>query len=286
MERNYKVYKHTSPSNKVYIGITGVDPVIRWGNGKKYTENEHFTNAINKYGWDNFKHEILFDNLTKEEAELMEQFYIALYDSTNREKGYNKSTGGKSGRGVSPSKEQREKQSKRMSGKNNPMYGKDWREGKSEEEIKKHNDKISKANTGRKHTPEEIEKMSKRMSGKNNPMYGMTGENNPWYGKTHTEEAKQKIREKCKHFGFDNPKSEMYKVIDCFNNEIGIMTLTEIHKKLLNIDYQTFQKYIKPYGDIDLSRIKNNGHTRKLREKLKPFNGWKFINIENIEEAS
>ena len=237
MERNYKVYKHTSPSNKVYIGITGVDPVIRWGNGKKYTENEHFTNAINKYGWDNFKHEILFDNLTKEEAELMEQFYIALYDSTNREKGYNKSTGGKSGRGVSPSKEQREKQSKRMSGKNNPMYG-------------------------------------------------MTGENNPWYGKTHTEEAKQKIREKCKHFGFDNPKSEMYKVIDCFNNEIGIMTLTEIHKKLLNIDYQTFQKYIKPYGDIDLSRIKNNGHTRKLREKLKPFNGWKFINIENIEEAS
>lgn len=33
----YCVYKHTSPSGKVYIGITVQNPLYRWnkGNGKK-----------------------------------------------------------------------------------------------------------------------------------------------------------------------------------------------------------------------------------------------------------
>lgn len=69
-------------------------PEYRWSNGKGYLDNQHFTNAINKYGWDNFKHEILFDNLTKDEAENKEIELIAYYDSTNREKGYNISKGG------------------------------------------------------------------------------------------------------------------------------------------------------------------------------------------------
>ena len=32
-ERNYIVYKHTSPSNKVYIGITKQKPYKRWKYG-------------------------------------------------------------------------------------------------------------------------------------------------------------------------------------------------------------------------------------------------------------
>ena len=88
------VYKHTSPSGKVYIGITGQKPERRWQRGKAYGENLHFFAAIQKYGWDNFKHEILFENLTKEEAEAKEIELIAQYNSTDRAYGYNISSGG------------------------------------------------------------------------------------------------------------------------------------------------------------------------------------------------
>lgn len=149
MERNYKVYMHTSPSNKVYIGITKQKPEYRWRKGKKYTENKHFTRAIEKYGWDNFTHEILFDNLTKEEAKLMEKFYIAIYDSTNQNKGYNITLGGDGGNGHQVTEEQKTKISQALSGRkgisrygeDNPMYGKHHNN-----ETKK---KISKANKGK-----------------------------------------------------------------------------------------------------------------------------------------
>lgn len=88
------VYKHTSPNNKVYIGITSQAPKKRWQHGVGYKENLHFYSAIQKYGWDNFKHEILFENLTKEEAESKEMELIAQYHSTDRRCGYNISSGG------------------------------------------------------------------------------------------------------------------------------------------------------------------------------------------------
>ena len=93
-ERNYILYKHTSPSNKVYIGITKQTLKARWNNGHGYKNNDYFTKAINKYGKDNFKHEILFDNLTLNEAKKLEIETIAFYDSTNRNKGYNITIGG------------------------------------------------------------------------------------------------------------------------------------------------------------------------------------------------
>jgi group I intron endonuclease len=94
----YCVYKHTSPNGKVYIGITGRNPVDRWRGGCGYQENEHFYRAILKYGWNNIKHEILEEGLTREEACKKEVELIAFYDSTNPEKGYNHSIGGKGGK--------------------------------------------------------------------------------------------------------------------------------------------------------------------------------------------
>ena len=93
-EKCYVVYMHTSPSNKRYIGITSQKPERRWANGVGYRGNNHFWNSINLYGWKNFKHEILFENLTKEEAEQKEIELIAFYDSTNQNKGYNIESGG------------------------------------------------------------------------------------------------------------------------------------------------------------------------------------------------
>ena len=86
------VYKHTSPSNKVYIGITGRNPELRWGNGINYKKSPKFWNAIKKYGWNNITHEIIEKNLTQEEATLAEQKWITYYDSYNN--GYNATSGG------------------------------------------------------------------------------------------------------------------------------------------------------------------------------------------------
>ena len=69
---SYTVYKHTSPNNKVYIGITSRKPEYRWNSGKGYINNKYFTTAINKYGWNEFEHSILYENLSKEEAETKE----------------------------------------------------------------------------------------------------------------------------------------------------------------------------------------------------------------------
>ena len=90
----FTVYKHTSPSNKVYIGITSQPVLKRWNNGHGYRHNEYFYRAILKYGWDNFKHEILFTELTKEQAELKEIELIKLYNSTDNHCGYNIQNGG------------------------------------------------------------------------------------------------------------------------------------------------------------------------------------------------
>lgn len=91
---DFIVYRHTAPNGKVYIGITCQAPVRRWRKGESYKHNDHFYRAINKYGWDNFKHEILFAGLTKEQAEQKEINLITLYDSTNADKGYNIEKGG------------------------------------------------------------------------------------------------------------------------------------------------------------------------------------------------
>ena len=93
-KRNYTVYKHVSPSNKVYIGITSKTPEKRWRKGNGYWNNKYFYNAIQKYGWDNIKHEIVCSNLTKKEAEQKEIELIAYYDSANPKKGYNGDFGG------------------------------------------------------------------------------------------------------------------------------------------------------------------------------------------------
>ena len=92
---NYKVYMHKNKiNNKVYIGITKQDLKRRWQNGKGYIDNTYFTNAIDKYGWSNFEHLLLYDNLTKEQAQELEIKLISDYKSNNRDYGYNQSKGG------------------------------------------------------------------------------------------------------------------------------------------------------------------------------------------------
>ena len=93
-DKIYCVYKHTSPSNKVSIGITSKAPADRWASGFGYEHQAYFFRAIVKYGWINFKHEILLEGLTKEEAEAKEVELIAQYKSADLNFGYNIDLGG------------------------------------------------------------------------------------------------------------------------------------------------------------------------------------------------
>lgn len=92
---NYVVYVHQNRINgKRYIGITN-NTLKRWcGAGKRYQQCPRFWSAIQKYGWENFTHEVLETGLTLEEANMREQFYIAKYRSYESTYGYNLTTGG------------------------------------------------------------------------------------------------------------------------------------------------------------------------------------------------
>jgi hypothetical protein len=91
----YTVYLHVNKINgKKYFGQTCQRVTDRWGRGSTYCNSKHFYNAIIKYGWDNFNHFIICENLTKREADILETKLINAYNTTKL--GYNISKGGSS----------------------------------------------------------------------------------------------------------------------------------------------------------------------------------------------
>lgn len=95
-ERSHVVYAHKNKVNqKQYIGITKNKPEHRWGaEGHGYVKCPYFWNAIQKWGWENFEHEIIAKGLTVKEAIDMEIELIAKLKTTNPKFGYNTSRGG------------------------------------------------------------------------------------------------------------------------------------------------------------------------------------------------
>jgi hypothetical protein len=208
MKENYTVYKHIFPNNKIYIGITSKKPEIRWNNGKGYKLCPLMNKAIQKYGWNNVKHEILFINLTKKQAEEKEIQLIKEHKCNNRKYGYNIENGGNCcgthseetkrkigakskgnkyclGRHISKEHIQKLHDGRMKKYKETGSYGS--HEYMQTEEYK---NKISKALTGikrSKETRKKISEVAKKRIGNKNSMYG----------KKHSEEAKQKMREKA-----------------------------------------------------------------------------------------
>ena len=86
---NYKVYMHIFPNKKKYIGSTGLPLLYRWNNGKGYYGQPKVFDAICKFGWNNINHYLLFDNLSKEEAGLIENALINKYKTYQNCYGYN-----------------------------------------------------------------------------------------------------------------------------------------------------------------------------------------------------
>lgn len=159
---------HTCPNGKKYIGITSQSPERRWQKGKGYAygSNPYFYNAIEKYGWENITHEILFRNLTKEEADKKEIELIAKYQTHKREHGYNVDLGGNStGR-------HSEEYKKRMSEMQKEIWAKNPERRIALSKIKtgthlsdETKEKIRKANLGKKYSEETIQKRIDKMKG-------------------------------------------------------------------------------------------------------------------------
>lgn len=157
----YKIYAHINKyNNKIYIGQTKSKELNkRWLNGFGYKNNSHFWNAIQKYGWNNFEHLVLIENLSLDMANIIEEELIRKYKTTNPQYGYNLKSGGLNnylsddtkrkiskankgrGKGRKLSKETKRKISIATKGENNPYYDK-------------------------KHTDEERKRMSENKKGK------------------------------------------------------------------------------------------------------------------------
>lgn len=161
--KNYKVYMHIFPNNKVYIGITTQKVNRRWSNGKGYKNNIYMANAINKYGWDKVRHEVLAENLSKLEAEQKEIELISQYRANDRKYGYNILDGGNVSNGVNDATR------KKMSNNTKELW--------KNIEYRQH---MVKIHTGKTAKPETKEKQRK-----NNKKF--------WLGKHLTEEMKEKI---------------------------------------------------------------------------------------------
>ena len=198
--KKYIIYKHTNIINgKCYIGQTCQAMQERSALGSKYKNNgqKKFYNAIKKYGWGNFTHEVIEDNIPNlEEALLKESYYIKLYDSFKN--GYNSNEGGLGNRGHKISQETKDKISQKNKGKT------PWNKGKHlTEEQKEH---LRMINLGRKDSEEtkakkraylDIYRKNRIISEETRKKLSEShiGQKGYWDGKHRSEETKEKIRQ-------------------------------------------------------------------------------------------
>ena len=242
----YIVYMHTTPSGKRYIGITSQTVERRWqkGFGYAYGDNDYFFNAIKKYGWDNIKHEILFTGLTKSEAEEKEIELIAKYNTTSRDCGYNRETGGHATPKHTEEYKRKMSEMQKEIWKNSPGRREklaEYRRGKSLSEETK--EKLRQANLGKKQSAETIKKRINTQRGVKRPkasealkaawasgkMTGTTGKH------IHSEEQKEAARKRaaCRLI---NPSRPIVQ-IDSDGNIIAEFESAEDAKRYYNLPF-------------------------------------------------
>lgn len=159
--------------------------------------NEHLQKSYDKYGEENFIFEIIEET---DDLDNREIHWINEYGGINSELNYNL----KDPLTMKWSDYVRVKQSKSMTGENNPNYGNTWsqqqknklseerlgvtleeRLGKDKADLVKEKMRVSQ--TGRTHPDEVKDKIRKANEGENNPAYGMgerqAGDKNHMWGK-------------------------------------------------------------------------------------------------------
>lgn len=185
-ERKWTIYMYTFPSGKRYIGKTCQTLKQRQGSVEliSYKTCPVVWKAIQKYGTENIKQDILFENyMSTEHAARLEMLCIALFKTNcnryrNPEYGYNVTDGGEGSVGFHHSEETKRRLSELHKGKKASDKTKQKLSKARNKRIdqpfagKQHSDetkkKISEAGIGRKRTEESIQRTRDGISGYKN----------------------------------------------------------------------------------------------------------------------
>lgn len=213
-DKNFVVYCHENViNNKKYIGITCQTLEQRFRKGEGYKSSPHFYSAIKKYGWENFNHSILYQDLNESEAKEKEIELIAKFNTQDSDYGYNITPGGEG-----------------YVGTDNPWFGKhhtlENRKKlssllKGRKLSEEHRNKISAALKGRVVSEEAKKKMKENHA-------NVKGVNNPAYGRKLSPEHIRKLQETSKtpeaiakmklhktwYSGADNPNAKRVICLD------------------------------------------------------------------------
>jgi len=172
--------------NVFYVGI-GVNKKRAYQK-YSYSRNPLWFNVINKIP---YEVEITHENICYEEACAIERYLISFYGRKDLKLGNlcNMTDGGTGILNFILSEESRKIKSQKMSGSNNPFFGKKHSE-ETLEMIKK-----TKASRPKIHNSEENIKRFKEFLENYHPIRGKFGKDNPNYGKKRSEETKRKMSE-------------------------------------------------------------------------------------------
>jgi len=296
------VYRFISPSNKSYIGKTISTFNERYKThiyAFKAGNKTIFYDAVKKYGFENFKTEILAEADSDIELKDMEKYYISFYNSYG-ENGYNMTPGGDGNRligelngmyGKHHTKEARDKMSLSRKGKQTGNKNPWHKSNRTDEELK------TRSLKARKSFKENFEKLSTEEQQKIRQQKSDTSKKT-WDNKSKEEQQKmtQGLRyweymskeeldiinsKKC-HIGMSHPRASFFfKITDPNGNEYlvemlkGLKTFCGKH----NLTYHTLVKSSKNKQVVEYSRFATN-------KTAKNTVGWSAVRMKRIKIRS
>ena len=288
--KNYTIYMHKNKINgKMYIGQTCQKVEYRWENGTKYDQCPVFYRAIQKYGWDNFEHIILKENLTLEEANYWEEYYISYYHTWVDDpqcNGYNLQKGG-SNREIAEetkeklrqntlnlwkSEEHREKMSQKMKEK--------WQDPEMRQKFLNAHEAARQKHFEETGTRDWISEEGKQKISEARKKY-IAEHGTPTQGKSRSEETKKKISQTRKEKQLPPPEhnENWYKAMKKMCKPIQCIETGEIFPS---------RKEAAEWANMKSSRISDYLAGRKKSAGRHPETNellhWKEIEIEDKED--
>lgn len=258
--------------NVFYVGI-GVDKK-RAFQKYSYSRNALWFNVINKVDYDI---EITHSDILYDEACAIERYLISFYGRKDLKLGNlcNMTDGGTGILNFILSDEARKSKSEKMSGANNPFFGKKH----SEETMKK-----IKANRPKTQNSEETKKRFREFLKNYHPIRGKFGKDNPNYGKKRSEETKRKMSEtkKGKIFSEDAKRNMSIGQKNRTNYKIG----ENHHSYGKKHSEETRRKMSESQKKIPRSYNKGKKLSEETKEKIRQAGIGRIASAETRKKIS
>lgn len=243
----FKIYKTTNLINgKIYVGQTHYDRQKYFGSGTLISE------AIEKYGIENFVKEYIDDASSQEELDIKEIYWIKELKSQDREIGYNIADGG--WYYFTMTDETKEKISKTLKGK----YVGEQAFRKGLKLTDEHKKAISKALKGRILTSEHRQKISEGGKGKRPADTTRKKMSMSHKGKILTAEHRQKISEGGKGKTYTEEQKEKLRSANLNKTQLHSRTVTALCIQLnMEIKFNNISEAARHFK-VTRHKIKHN----------------------------